>query len=312
MRTIFAPALILVMSSTAFAQESAPEPVTPSESSPAAPAPEVVVPEGDSIEATPPDAAVTPPQGEPVPTPPGFSTPPYPPPPPRSGTEVTPAEPDSDVAAEGPEPDDGLFGSHQTHFTFQLGVRTTFVSDPGFDLFSENDAFVQVGLNGGRVLFAEGPLSVAALLGWDYGSAGSTARGVTTDLEQHRLWMGGEARYHVLRRLYAFVRFAPALLSTRASLRDPIAETEREAGGWMFGADGSAGAAFEVFGKAKGGSSNPRGWVTADGGYTWAEREDLSFSASEDDSAPTRTASLDLGDLALRGGFFRVGVAVTF
>jgi hypothetical protein len=191
-------------------------------------------------------------------------------------------------------------------------VKTTFVTDPRFDLFSENDAYSQFELGAGRVLLAEGPLSLAALVGWDYGNRDSTARGISTSLLQHRLWLAGELRYHVVRRFYAFARLAPALVNTQASLRDPIAQAPRRAAGWGFGADGSAGAAVELFGKAKGDSATPRGWVVADGGYTWSESEELSFSVSKDDSAPTRTAALDLGDLALSGGFFRLGVAVTF
>jgi hypothetical protein len=299
-------ALVAALAAPAYAQESAPAPEAP----PPVEQPSVPPPEPPNAEhADPAPASAPPPVTEPV-APPPLVAAPYPPPSPPS--ESPASAPNADAETERQEPDDGLRGSHQTHFSLQLGVRTSFISDPGFDLFSEDDAFVQVGLSGGRVLVAEGPLSVAALVGWDYGTAESTARGVSTNLEQHRLWLGAEARYHVLRRLYAFARVAPALLSTQATLRDPIALAEREAGGWSFGVDASAGAAFEVFGKTKGDSSNPRGWVTADGGYGWTESDGLSFSTSEDDSAPTRTASLELGDLALRGGFFRVGIAVTF
>jgi hypothetical protein len=307
-RRFFTPAaLITLFGSSAFAQEAAPAPeATPAvEQAPADSSPDAVVSDGGPEVSSTPDAAPSTPEAAPPAPPPA---PLAPPPPGRA------REPDVDAIeeAEASEPDDGLLGSHQTHYTLQFGVRTAFISNPGFDLFSEDDVYAQVSFGAGRVLIAEGPLSVAALVGWDFGKTESTVRGAKSDFNQHRLWLGGEVRYHVLRRLYAFVRLAPALLNTQASLKDPIAQAEREAGGWGFGADGSAGAAFEVLGKASGQSSHGRGWVTADGGYGWTESEGLSFSASEDVSAPTRTASLDLGDLALRGGFFRVGVAVTF
>ncbi len=138
-------------------------------------------------------------------------------------------------------------------------------------------------------------------------------RGAKSGLNQHRLWLGGEARYHFLSRLYAFVRLAPALLNTQATLSDPIAEAEREAGGWGFG--GGRVGRRGVRGPRQGEVGSLRTVVAGSrstAANSWAESEELSFSVSEDDSAPTRTASLELGDLALRGGFFRVGVAVTF
>jgi hypothetical protein len=297
-------ALVLSLASSAFAQV----------------APESGFSSDAEAPGEPPADAEALPSSEPAPVseapaplsePPPPAAPLYPSPPPAR-VEVRPAPPPIETETEAPELDDGEFGSHQSHYTLQFGVRTSFIAEPGFDLFSENDSFVQAGFAGGRVLVADGPWSVAALVGWDFGSRRGAARGAATELYQHRFWLGGEARYHVLRRLYAFARLAPTLLVTDFYLRDPIVQGDREAGGITFGGDASLGAAFEIFGKASGASSKLRGWVTADGGYGWAGSKDLSFSVSEDDSAPTRTATLDLGELAFRGGFFRVGAAVTF
>lgn len=317
-RTFAAFALTWAWSSLALAQPSPAAPAEAPSFDPASPAEApsrsepASVPEGALPES--PKMAPAEPEAPPA----------APPPPPEAPVELTPQPPPYAAlpAAQPPvtrgveerdeEVDDGELGTHQRHVLLQLGVRTTYVTDPGFDLFADNDAFVQLGVSGGAVLLEEGPLSLAALVGWDYGVAEGTARGVPTQLWQHRLWLGAEGRYHVLRRLYVFARVAPALLSTRASLRDPIAQAEREAGGWLFGADGSAGAAVELFGQERGRSTKPRGWLAVDGGYSWAMRDELSFAVSEEVSAPARTAALDLGDLAVRGGFFRAAFAVTF
>ncbi len=301
-RRFFVPAALMAsLASPAFAQELAPAAEAPPAGEQPSPQPEAPVNEAE-VDPTPSAPAPE----EPVAPPPVVTASAPPRPLLRAEAPITDAE------KERPEPDDGLLGSHQTHFSLQLGVRTSFISDPGFDLFSEDDVFQGMSLSAGRVLVTEGPLSLAALVGGDFSGNDATARGAKSALFQHRYWLGGEARYHLLSRLYVFVRLAPALLNTKARLSDPVAQVEREAGGLSFGADGSAGAAIELLGKASGHSSTPRGWVTADGGYSWSESDALSFSASEDDSAPTRTASLEVGDLALRGGFFRVGIAVTF
>ncbi|HVJ19464.1 MAG TPA: hypothetical protein VM686_28790 [Polyangiaceae bacterium] len=280
---------------------------------PAAPPPAVAEPPA----AAPADAAA--PATDPGAAPPVDSTEPAAPPPaplfvaPRPApppAPVTPAEsPDFD---DQPEPDDGTLGTHQQHLFVGAGVRTNFVHNEGFELFSENEALPQFSLHAGSVLLTDGALSLVALGGWDYGQTQSTARGATTELDVHRLWVGAEGRYHLWRRIYGFGRLAPVALHSTASLRDNIARAERSADSWVFGAEATLGAALELFGKKSGGSRTARGWLALGGGYGIVTSSELMLEADEDSSAPIRTAALDMGDLSLSGRFVRVDFTLSF
>jgi hypothetical protein len=219
-------------------------------------------------------------------------------------------------AATAPEPDinridDGRMGTHQTHWLLGLGLRQSFIASEGFDLFSENNALPQLSLHAGRVLYANGPLSFAALVDWDFGMVEADARGADTELVIHRLTVGGEGRFHVLRRLYAFGRIAPGALNAATKFSDRIAGVDRESSKWGLAADFSLGAAVEFAGDARGASSRPRGFFSAEGGYGWAQSTDLTYEP-EGDTTPVRLQPLSLGELAVRGAFLRVSALITY
>jgi hypothetical protein len=202
-------------------------------------------------------------------------------------------------------------GTHQTHWLFGLGLRHSFIASEGFDLFSENNALPQLSLHAGRVLYASGPLSLAALVAWDFGMVEADARGADTELVIHRLTVGGEGRFHILRRLYAFGRIAPGALNAATKFSDRIADVDRESSSWGLAADFSLGAAVEFAGDARGASSRPRGFFSAEGGYGWAQSTDLTYEP-EGDTTPVRLQPLSLGELAVRGAFFRVSALITY
>jgi hypothetical protein len=128
----------------------------------------------------------------------------------------------------------------------------------------------------------------------------------------NRLSVGLEGRYHLFRRLYVFGRLAPGALRFDADILDGGADVRRESGGWLFSADLGAGAAFEVVGEPRGQSKRPRGFLLADGGYGWTTSSSLEFAPAEGEQAPARLQPLDLGELAFRGGYFRIAAAVTY
>jgi hypothetical protein len=231
------------------------------------------------------------------------------PPPPAARLAPPPANP---VEDREPEPDDGLLGSHQKHLFFGAGVRTNFIMSEGFDPFSESDALPQFSLHAGGALLTADALSVALLGGWDYGQTQSNALGARTELDLHRLWLGAEGRYHLLRRLYGYGRLVPALLHSSASLHDNVAQAEREASAWLFGVDVSLGAAYELFGKDRGASQSARGWLALAGGYGFVSGTDLVLEVDENGTAPIRTAALDLGELSLSSPFVRLDFTLSF
>jgi hypothetical protein len=207
--------------------------------------------------------------------------------------------------------DDGRMGTHQVHFTAGVGLRESFITHSGFDPFSTNNVLPQVSFQAGRVVYASGPFSLATLLAFDWGSTKATARGADTELDVSRLTAMLEGRYHFWRRFYAFGRIAPGALHSAATLKDPVASVDRESNQWAFASDFSLGAAVEFAGEDRGESLRPRGWLGLDGGYGYAQATKLVL-ASNDTSAPARLAPLDLGELAVRGGFFRVNGTITF
>jgi len=301
----------LLASAQAAAQTPAPAPAEPppAEAPAAAPAPEAApAPPAEPAPAPPAEPApAAPAEAAPAPPPPPFLV--APPPPARPQPPPVRSRPELD---EAPEVDDGQLGSHQKHISIGAGVRTNFIADESFDPFAENDALAQVSLHAGAVLMTSGALSFVALAGWDYGQAQSKARGATTELDLHRFWLGAETRYHVLRRFYGYGRLAPALLLSEASLRDDVAQADRDVDSLLFGADVTLGLAYELFGKNSGGSSSARGWLSLGGGYAFVTSSDLLLEVDEGGSAPIRTAALDLGELALSAPFMRVDFAVSF
>jgi hypothetical protein len=147
--------------------------------------------------------------------------------------------------------------------------------------------FQQVSLGVGRTLMAMDEFSTAVWLLWDWGAA-KAPRGAGTSLSAHRVTVGLEGRYHLLRRLYFFARVAPGALRSDATLYDVGASVERVAGDWVFATDLSGGAAFEFAGENRGQSKLPRGWLSVDGGYGFTTASTLEFVAEPGSSPPAR------------------------
>jgi hypothetical protein len=211
-----------------------------------------------------------------------------------------------------PLPDDGLLGTAQRHVFANAGFRFAFVPTSGYDAFSKDNSFIQFSGALGATVTTSGNFSGVVSVIWDWGRAEGTARVAKTTLEAHRLTLGLEGRYHLFRPLYFFARVAPGALRWDATLEDGGAGVEREAGAWTMAADFSGGAAFQFAGQARGASKQARGWVLLDGGYGWAAASDMEFVAGEGTSPPARLAPLELGEMAMRGAFFRVAAAVTY
>jgi hypothetical protein len=207
---------------------------------------------------------------------------------------------------EKPESDDGMLGTHQDHWFLALGARVGFIGNEGLDPFSTTDALSQVAIQGGRTLFTDGDVSLALLLEWNYGARTATARGLATDLEVHRISLGAEGRYHLLRRLYGYARLAPGVLHQYARVAE--LDTARVA----FSADASAGAAVEVFGPKAGMTNRARCWLSLGGGYGFGSETELTLSPSDGSSTPERTAALSLEPLSLSGPFVVGTVSVTY
>jgi hypothetical protein len=297
------------------APAAAPAPAAPAAAPSAAPAPAPATPEA-TPEATPPaaaeaeeseddDAKKEPPDSDASPQAP--TTKPSP-----AMLFLQSRREQSAKPVETAPKDDGLMGTHQEHFHVSGGIRVSFVPNEGYDLFSKDNDLTQLSLAAGRTVLAMGDLSFDASVLYDWGPSESTVRGADTSLDVHRVSLGLEGRYHLFRRLYLFGRLAPGALRWDADIKDGGADVLREAGDWAFSADLGAGAALEFFGENRGMSKLARGFVLVDGGYGWTTSSSLEFLPAEGAQPPARLEPLELGELALRGGYFRVAAAVTY
>jgi hypothetical protein len=210
-------------------------------------------------------------------------------------------------------------GSYQRHVQLMVGVRTSYLTDDNYRLFSrtvtragENFPVVQLSLGGGVTLLSQQQLSLAVIGLWDYGGSSSELRGEQADIDIHRLALGAELRHHFIPWVYALVRAAPVAVNARAGLDDSAAGQTLYSRSWSFGFDLSAGAALQLYGKRSSTSRTARVWLIAEGGYGWANSTDLRFRPDKDDEmAPQRIDEVDLGTLAIRGPMFRISGALT-
>ncbi len=217
------------------------------------------------------------------------------------------------VAGEARAQEDGAraSGPEDAPWEARLAYRGAFVESSGYAPFSTNDYFAQVSLGASRVLFVRGRFAFAVGAMWDYGSTGATARGVDTHLEMHRLTAPLSMRYTIVRWLDATATIAPGAAYQSASVDEASAPASLVASTWVPAGDASLGVAWCFWSTSLGGV--PLLFrATAEGGYAWAARMSLSLSPDLPASDPRLTAPTNLGELAMNGGFGRVGVAVAF
>jgi hypothetical protein len=202
-----------------------------------------------------------------------------------------------------------LYGNRETFWQGQVGMRSTFVTDPAFDPFASSNALNSISLGFSRTVFEQDAFSLAPGIFWDYGARSSTARGQATSLDAHRLGLALEGRYHIAPWVYGLVRVTPGAIHQSAQIEDPLAAAPYVANAWTFALDASAGAAF-LLGPH---SSSPiHWWLAAEGGYGYAGSASLMMHSDLPPGDPRRTGDLDLGQLALSGGFVRIYGSVTF
>jgi hypothetical protein len=210
-------------------------------------------------------------------------------------------------------PDDGKLRYHQDHWIGLIGARVGRFTSPGLDPFAASDEVAQISLGLGGTVLTAGNFSLAGLFLYDAGGRSGTARGAASDLTIHRLTLGAEGRYHFFRQLFAFGRVAPGALHSIASIDDDWGVENRAARNWVFAADLSAGAMFELAGWV--GNSRkrrPSAWISFEGGYGYAGETELTMTPDEPGNGPERGEPVELGPLALSGPFLRTALVVTY
>jgi hypothetical protein len=190
----------------------------------------------------------------------------------------------------------------------ELGYRGSFVTGSGYNPFSTNDYLPQLSLALTRTLVSEGPWSFGAGVAWDYGATGATSLGDTTALTLDRLTVPLEGRRRFGRWGYAFVRGAPGVAYESVEVDDPsVPGNALTKSRWLFAADLSAGYSLPLWTRTRGSQLLSHLWAQADGGYGLVVDQRLNMTPS----GQARADGVDLGTLALSGGFFRLSVAAS-
>lgn len=213
-------------------------------------------------------------------------------------------------AAETPQ-GDGKLGNHQKNVRLDAGVRAQLIKGAGFDPFSEKDMLPQLSLGASWAFWARDALSLAAVVGFDYGQSSADARSARADLNVARFSLAPEVRYHVLRVLALTAKAGPTLTRESVELSGGLDSSLTKAS-WKGGVDATAGVAVELFGYASGKNPRPRLWATVEGGYGWTSPMKLELKPDSPGSVPQRLVAPALADLSLAGPLLRVTAALSF
>jgi hypothetical protein len=240
-------------------------------------------------------------------------------PPPATRTADTAEWSMPTVGAEARRPD---LVPRRGRFVLTAGVRTDLVTSTGLDPFSDSDALAQSSLAVRYVVSPRHAPGFGAGLDWDHGSFSSTARGSRTQLDTDRFSLTIEGRLPLASHLFGVARVAPGILRrsarlTDGSIPDPAYSTTSgltaEQVLSTVSVDGSLGLDLLVA-EAHPGLGAPIGfWLTGDAGYSYSAGRNLVLASEAGQTPAGRTDEpIRLGQLALRGGFFRLAVSVSF
>lgn len=229
------------------------------------------------------------------------------------------------AAAESPEiPIESASASPPNHRVIgvhaSIGLRGTRLASVGFDPFSKDDGFVQASLALAYRLVHAPNLDFSVGVEWDYGLASAYARDSSSSLEVHELAAALCGRVPLSRRFAAFARLTPGAARVEARVTDASAvATDAYAVGaltqvrWLPSATASAGLAFRMASVSHSKSAPVFDyWLTAEAGYHYSPSYALALRSGGPLAADRNVQPLALGDLSLRGGFGRLGVALTF
>jgi len=247
---------------------------------------------------------------------------------PGASTPTTPtSEPGSvpSFAPSGPTTVDGRAAAPPVNHRVvgvdaSLGVRGTRLTSLGLDPFSRDDGFVQASLAVAYRAVHAPNLDLSLGFEWDYGLASSSARESRTSLEVHELAVALSCRLPLSRRFAAFGRLTPGAARVDARVTDAAAlasaaysTADLTQVHWLPSATASAGLAFRLASVSRSPTAAVFDyWLTAEAGYHYSPSYALELRSEGRPAAGRDVQPLALGDLSLRGGFARLGVAVTF
>jgi hypothetical protein len=197
-------------------------------------------------------------------------------------------------------------------FQVQGSIRVSSITDQAFGMFADDKALGQIGAAVSYTVLTEGNFSFAPGLSFEMGGVESSFRGDASKLNMQRLSVRLDGRYHFVPWAYGFVRAAPGAIRQAYEVNDPMAPAPMRQSHLAPSVDASAGVAFLIVPHRATSVHHARFWLEVDGGYGWAGRKEIVLTPDVADDYQNRLGSLNLGDLALRGGFVRFAASLTF
>jgi hypothetical protein len=202
--------------------------------------------------------------------------------------------------------------SRRPEINLAFGFRSMILPSVGLDPYSTSNAVTQLSLVAGPTLLRRGPVSLAVLAEWDFGTTEATARGDMTSLTMHRLGLGLESRFQVARRLMLFAKLAPAAVNLRGSITDAGLARPLVSRSWSWALDTTAGLAVMFANTGPREAPTSRFWFTGELGYGFAGQSEMIYKPEADAEDPRKYGSIMLPALRPSGALARLAVAVSF
>ena len=193
-----------------------------------------------------------------------------------------------------------------------FGFRVMNVTSAGLDPFATDNGVAQLSLAAGPTLLKRGPVSIAALAEWDYGTLDATARGDKTSLTMHRLGVGLETRFQLAYRLMMFAKLSPAAVNLRGTIDDPGFSRQLVSRTWSWSLDTTGGLAVMFASTGPRTAPTSRLWFTGELGYGFAGQSDMVFAPETDAEDPRKYGSVMLPALRPSGALGRMAMMVSF
>jgi len=193
-----------------------------------------------------------------------------------------------------------------------LGIRHSWINNPGFDPYATNDSLLQGSVFATRSVFVAGNFALGAGLIFEGGGRSGTARGASTSVAVMRPGAILEARYNVVRNLYLGIRAVPQAIYSEFRVEERSAPTTMQQNDWRFGIDATAHAGWNFLRMMGVRATVPEWWLLADVGYGLSQKKAMNLKPDLDSSDPRSSERLNLGKIGYNGVMMRVAIAVTF
>ncbi len=193
-----------------------------------------------------------------------------------------------------------------------FGIRAMNLKDPGYDPYSDSDAFVQNALSFSFSPMRTRPFSLHFLAEWNIGASSAYARGAQTDLLINRVALGIEGRWMPKSRFYLYAKVVPSAANIDAEIDDYALGGTLETNVWTFLLDTSAGAALRLGTAGKEPGRTVSFWLMMDWGYTFAKAAEMKFQPVDESDPTRRFGIINLPNFQVNGFVTRATFGLTF